>query len=116
MKLQNEYQGNARLIKNELEVFLSYINENMITKIVERTNGQVRKVRKKINADGFLFRYMIQMKKKLCLFGILYFRGLYHDTKQPTKELLYDTLSSRKIYSAALSLNRQVANKSNNIS
>ena len=106
MKLQNEYQGNARLIKNELEVFLSYINENMITKIVERTNGQVRKVRKKINADGFLFRYMIQMKKKLCLFGILYFRGLYHDTKQPTKELLYDTLSSRKIYRAAMSLNR----------
>ena len=27
--------------------------------------GQVRKVRKKINADCFLFRYMMQMKKKL---------------------------------------------------
>ena len=28
----------ARLVKNELEAFLLYINENMITKIVERTN------------------------------------------------------------------------------
>ena len=29
---------NAGLVKNELEAFLLYINENMITKIVERTN------------------------------------------------------------------------------
>ena len=28
----------ARLVKNELEAFLLYINENMISKIVERTN------------------------------------------------------------------------------
>ena len=45
----------ARLVKNELEVFLLYINENMITKVAERTNEQLRKVRKKINADELLF-------------------------------------------------------------
>ena len=47
----------ARLVKNELEAFLLYINENMITKIVERTNNQMRKVCKKINTGKFLFCY-----------------------------------------------------------
>ena len=51
------------LVKNELEAFLFYINENMITKIIERTNDQMRKVCKKISADEFL--YLIQTKKKL---------------------------------------------------
>ena len=46
----------ARLVENELEAFLLCINENVITKIVERTNDQISKVRKKINADKFLFR------------------------------------------------------------
>ena len=45
----------ACLVKNELEAFLLYINENMITKIVERTNDQMYKVPKKQNADEFLF-------------------------------------------------------------
>ena len=45
----------ACLVKNELEAFLLYINENMITKIVERTNNQMHKVPKKQNADEFLF-------------------------------------------------------------
>ena len=29
----------ARLVKNELEAFLLYINENMITKILKRTTN-----------------------------------------------------------------------------
>ena len=36
-----EARLDARLFKNELEAFLLYINENMITKIVERTNDQM---------------------------------------------------------------------------
>ena len=32
----------ARYIKNELEAFLLYINEDMISRIVERTNEQMR--------------------------------------------------------------------------
>ena len=79
----------------------------MIAKIVERTNDQMRKVREKINGDEFLFRYSDTNEEEIkCLFGLLYFRGLYHDTKQPAKELWYDTFSARKIYRAAMSLNR----------
>ena len=82
----------------------------MITKIVERTNGQIRKVGKRINADEFLFRYSDTNEGEIkCLFGLLYFRGFYHDTKQPTKELWYDTFSARKIYRAAMSLNNDIS-------
>ena len=79
----------------------------MITKIVERTNDQMRKVRKKIKADEFLFRYSDTNEEEIkCLFGLLYFRSLCDDTKQPTKELWYDTFSARKIYRTAISSNR----------
>ena len=36
-----EARLDARLFKNELDTFLLYINENMITKIAERTNNQM---------------------------------------------------------------------------
>ena len=69
----------AWLVKNELEAFSLYINENMITKIVERTNDQLRKARKKINAYGFLFRYSDTDEEEIkCLFGLLYLRGESH--------------------------------------
>ena len=55
----------VRLVKSELEAFLLHINENMITEMVERTNNQMCKVRKKLNADEFLFATAIQTKKKL---------------------------------------------------
>ena len=55
----------ARLVKNELEPFLLHLIENMITKIVEKTNDQMRKVRKKINADEFLFRYSDTNEEKI---------------------------------------------------
>ena len=59
-----------------------HINENVITKIIERTNDQMRKVCKTVNADGFLFRYSDTNEEKIkCLFGMLYFRSLYYDTK-----------------------------------
>ena len=54
-----------------------YINENVITKIEERTNDQKRKVCKTVNADAFLFRYSDTNEEEIkCLFGMLYFRGL----------------------------------------
>ena len=37
----------ARLVKNEFEAFLLNISENMMTKIVERTNEQMRKLRRR---------------------------------------------------------------------
>ena len=44
------------------------------------------KVCKKINAAEFLFHYSDTNEEEIkCLFGLLYFRGLYHDSKQPTK-------------------------------
>ena len=46
----------ARFIKNELEAFL-YLNEDMISRIVERTNEKMHKVHEKINADEFQFCY-----------------------------------------------------------
>ena len=72
----------------------------MITKIVERANDQMHKVCKKINAHEFLFRYSDKNEEEIkCLFGLVYFRGLYHDTKQPA-------FSARKIYRAAISLSK----------
>ena len=43
--------------QKDLEAFLLYTNEDIISKIVERTNEQMRKVPEKITADEFLFRY-----------------------------------------------------------
>ena len=81
----------------------------MVTKIVERTNNHMCKVRKKINAHEFLFRYSDTNEEEIkCLFGLLYFRGLYHDTKSANKRAIdmYGIFSARKIYRAAMSLNR----------
>ena len=47
----------ARFIKNELEAFLLYLNEDMISRIVEKTNEKMHKVHEKINADEFQFCY-----------------------------------------------------------
>ena len=47
----------ARFIKNELEAFLLYLNEDMISRIVERTNEKMHKIHEKINADEFQFCY-----------------------------------------------------------
>ena len=47
----------ARFIKNELEAFLLYLNEDMISSIVERTKKQMHKVHEKIYADEFQFCY-----------------------------------------------------------
>ena len=53
-------------------VFLLYINEDMISRIVERTNEQMRKVREKINADEFQFRYSDTNELEIkCLFRLL---------------------------------------------
>ena len=70
----------------------------MIKAIVERTNEQMRKVREKINPDKFQFRYSDTNKEEIkCLFGLLCFRGLYHDIKQPTRELWCDNFSSKNV-------------------
>ena len=48
----------------------------MSRRIVERTNEQMHKVREKIDADEFQFRYSDTNEKEIkCLFGLLYFRG-----------------------------------------
>ena len=70
----------------------------MIKAIVEKTNEQMHKVREKINPDKFQFRYSETNKEEIkCLFGLLYFRALYHDIKQPTRELWYDNFSSKNV-------------------
>ena len=97
----------ARFIKNELEAFLLYINEDIINRIVERTNEQMCEVRKKINADEFQLRYSDTDEEEIkCFFGLLYFKGLCHDTKQPTRELWYDNFSAWNVYRVEISLNR----------
>ena len=76
----------------------------------------MRKVRENINADEFQFCYSETKEVEIkCLFGLLYFRVLYHGTKQPTRELWYDNFSARNVYRVAMSLNR-VVNEDNNIS
>ena len=62
----------AHLVKNGLEASLLYTNENMITKIVERKNDQMRKVRKKINTDEFQFLWSDAKEEEIkCSFGLL---------------------------------------------
>ena len=54
----------------------------------------MNKVRQKINADDFQFWYSDTNEEEIkCLLGLLYFRGLYHDTKQSK-----NTFSSRNAY------------------
>ena len=60
---------NADLVKNELEAFLLYINENLITEIVER-NDRMRKVCKK----NFCFGTVIQTKRKVNIWIALFER------------------------------------------
>ena len=54
----------ARFIKNELGAFLLYLNEDIISRIVGRTNEeQMRKVHEKIEFQkNFRFATMTQMK------------------------------------------------------
>ena len=67
----------------------------------------MRKVHEKVNADEFQFRYSDTNEEEIkCLFGFLYFRGLYHDTKQPKLEFWCDYFSARNVNRAAISLNR----------
>ena len=48
----------ARFIKNELGAFLLYLNEDIISRIVGRTNEeQMHKVHEKINAEEFQVCY-----------------------------------------------------------
>ena len=62
----------ARLVKNELETFLLYINKKMITKIVERANDQMRIVSQKINADEFLFCYSDTNEEEMFIWTALF--------------------------------------------
>ena len=84
----------------------------MITKIVERTNDQLRKVRKKINADEFLFQYNDKNNQEIvCLFVLLYFRGLHQNSQQ---EFRYDTFPAMKTCRAAMCIKQiRVANENN---
>ena len=53
-------------------VLLLYINEDMISRIVERTNEQMRKVCERINADEFQFCYSDTNEFEIkCLFRLL---------------------------------------------
>ena len=65
------------------------------------------KVYKKNNVDQVSFHYIDKNEQEIkCIFELVFFRGFYHDAKQPTKKLLYDTFSARKIHRAAMSLTR----------
>ena len=79
----------------------------MITKTIERINHQMNKVCKKIHAEELLFRYSDRNEENIkCLFGLRYVRILHRNTKQPRKEHCYYMFSARRIYRAAMSLNR----------
>ena len=73
----------------------------MITKTVKRTNDQIRKVRRKINTDEFLFCYRDTNKEEINVYMNFFILEVC-----TTKKLWYDTFSTRKIYRAGISLNR----------
>ena len=61
----------------------------MTSQLVERTNEQISKVRKYINADEFSVCYSDTNEERIkSLFGMLLFGDLHHDTKQPTRDLV----------------------------
>ena len=67
----------------------------------------MRKFRKKDKRRRIYISLQRYKRRRTQMFiWIALFRGLYQDTKQPTKELWYDTFSAKKIYRAAMSLNR----------
>ena len=61
------YVLNARIVKTEIEafvLFLLFINEYMIRKIVKRANKKCKKFVKRLMLTKFLFVIVTQTKKK----------------------------------------------------
>ena len=102
------YEG--RLVKTELEAFHLFFPYEMMDTIVERTNEQMEKTRTKISEE--LQEQQSQrfsdtnIDELYCFFGVLLFRGLYRDTKEPVEELWANDISCRAIYRASISYKR----------
>ena len=94
----------ARRAKSELEAFSLFMSNVIITMIVVATNFQLMKLRKEgKNPPKFDLTDAMEIR---CLIGLLLFRGLHRDIKNPTKELWYDTDGSRPLYRACMSRDR----------
>ena len=79
----------------------------MISRTVVGTKWQMHKVHEKVNADELQFHYSDTNEGVIkFLFGLMYFRGLYHETKQPTKEISHAYFPGRSFYTAGKSLSR----------
>ncbi len=100
--------GLAKRAMTALAAFLVLFTEKMMNDIVTYTN-MAMDVTKQRN-PGINLKEARAHKTTLtelkCLFGLLLFRGVFHDTKQRLTDLWYGGVSSRPIYRACFSLKR----------
>ena len=94
----------GRRAKSELEAFSLFMSNEIISMIVISTNVQLNKLRKEgKNPPKFDLTDAMEIR---CYIGLLLFRGLHRDIKNPTKELWYDTDGYRPLYRACMSRDR----------
>ena len=81
-------QGAARRARTELDAFNLFYNNGMINRTVTSTNKEIEKKR---NTMDKLVRHQDTTPDEIrCFIGLLLFRGLHRDIKNPTTELWYD--------------------------
>ena len=90
--------GAAQHVKTELDSFLLFLDDEMLTLIVERTNLEIAK--KRVAGDNTPRHSFIDMNELKAFIGILIFRGLHRDVKNPASELWGDPDSQRPLYRA----------------
>ena len=97
-------------------VLLLYINEDMISRIAERTNEQMRKVCERINADEFQFCYSDTNELEIkCLFRLLQrLIPRYKTTNERT--LVCQFFCKESLLGCNLFKQIRVVNEENNIS
>ena len=96
--------GMVKITFIESWAFSLLIADEMITFVVDYKNIKIEKnCKKKKKSDG-LSTQDTNAAKIRCLFGLLLFCGLFHDTKLQANELWCSILSGKPIYRACFSL------------
>ena len=94
----------ARRAKSEREAFSLFITKYIILMIVASTNVEIEKLRKEgYNPPKLNLTCAMEI---WCFIGILLYRGLHRDIKNPTAELWYDPDGLRPFYRACMDRNR----------
>ena len=96
-------RGEARFVRTALESFLLFIEERMMSRIVQATNVEIEKQRPEKHENEPRYHETCSEEFK-CLSGIFTFCGLHRDIKSPSCELWYNEDDARPILVKMLSI------------